>query len=286
MSILKNKIVGVIGAGTIGCGVAALAASKGYPVLLIDNSLEALELSQQRTKNELRLRVLGTRDPKDLTVADAFNNISFVNSLEKLSQCSFIVENITERIALKFELHRNIRDLVSTEAIIVVNTSCISIADIAALHRDPSRVLGMHFMNPVSMQSSVELIKAELTSAQTLKEINALTADLQLEQIIVNDRPGFVSNRLSHLFMNEAFNVLKEEVASATDIDRIFTECFKHKMGPLATADLIGLDTVLDSLNVLYEFYGEAKYKPSSLLVDMVTEGLLGKKSHRGFFNY
>ena len=144
----------------------------------------------------------------------------------------------------------------------------------------------MHFMNPVSLQSSVEVIRAKLTSAKTLEEVTEINMSLCLEQIVVNDQPGFVSNRLSHLFMNEAFNVLQEGVASEIDIDRIFTECFKHEMGPLATADLIGLDTVLDSLNVLYKYYGDAKYKPSKLLEGMVKDGRLGKKANNGFYKY
>jgi 3-hydroxybutyryl-CoA dehydrogenase len=168
----------------------------------------------------------------------------------------------------------------------MVNTSCISITKIGAITKRPDRVVGTHFMNPVPMMKAVEVIKGFYTSEKTIQRTKDLLTSLNKEGIVVNDFPGFVSNRISHLMMNEAAFIVQDQVADIKTVDEIFKKCYSHKMGPLETADLIGIDTVVESLQVLYDSYQDPKFRCCPLLKKMVDAGLLGRKSGRGFYEY
>jgi 3-hydroxybutyryl-CoA dehydrogenase len=197
-----------------------------------------------------------------------------------------VIENIPENWELKRPVYEQLDALMPPEVCFGANTSCLSITKIAAVTRRPTQVIGMHLMNPVHLMPTVEVVRGFHTSDRTVEQLQALFAQLQKKAIVVSDLPGFVSNRISHLFMNEAAFVLQDQVSTAEDIDRIFKQCFGHKMGPLETADLIGLDTVANSLDVLYESFKDPKYRCCPLLRKLVDAGHLGRKSGRGFHIY
>lgn len=183
-------------------------------------------------------------------------------------------------------VYGKIDNICDENCIFLVNTSCISITKIAALTKRPDKVIGTHFMNPVPQKKVVEVVKGYHTSEETIASLKELLANIGKEAIIVNDYPGFVSNRVSHLFMNEAAYVVQDQVASPESVDDIFKKCFGHAMVPLETADLIGLDTVVNSLDILYKSYQDPKFRCCPLLRKMVDAGLYGRKSGEGFYKY
>jgi 3-hydroxybutyryl-CoA dehydrogenase len=187
---------------------------------------------------------------------------------------------------VKAEIYPRLHAICPADCVFAANTSCISITKLGGFTKRPDRVCGMHFMNPVPMKPMVELIRAFHTSPETLAAGQRFLAEMGKEAVVVNDWPGFVSNRVLMLTINEAVFLLQDQVASAVDVDRIFKGCFGHKMGPLETADLIGLDTILYSIEVLHESYNDSKYRPCPLLKKMVDAGLHGRKSGRGFYDY
>ena len=197
-----------------------------------------------------------------------------------------VIENISEVYEDKKKAYKELVHVCREDVIYGVNTSCISITKIAALTPRPENVIGMHFMNPVPLSKMVEDVRGYHTSNETVEQTKRFVTTLRKTSVIVNDFPGFVTNRVMMLTINECVYLLYDQVAEARDVDNIFKLGFGHKMGPLATADLIGLDTVLNSLLVLYESYNDPKYRPCPLLRKMVDAGLLGKKSGKGFFNY
>ena len=203
-----------------------------------------------------------------------------------LHQADFVIENVTENPAIKAEVYRRLDEVCPRPCIFAANTSAIPIARIAAMTTRPTQVLGMHFMNPVPLKSAVEVIRGRQTSGETLAAATRLLERIGKKAIIVGDSPGFVSNRVLMLTVNEAVFLVQENVASVEAIDAIFKECFEHKMGPLQTADLIGLDTILLSLEVLHQEFKDNKFSPCPLLKQMVRDGLHGRKSGRGFYNY
>jgi 3-hydroxybutyryl-CoA dehydrogenase len=206
--------------------------------------------------------------------------------LEDVASCDFIIENVTEDWDVKKPLYEKLDRVVPPEICFGANTSCLSITQIAGATRRPANVVGIHLMNPVHLKPTVEVIRGFHTSDRTIDVLLRLFSRLNKEAIIVQDLPGFVSNRISHLFMNEAAYVLQDAVASADQIDLIFKKCFGHKMGPLETADLIGLDTVVRSLDVLYESYHDPKFRCCPLLRKLVHAGRLGRKTGQGFHRY
>ena len=212
--------------------------------------------------------------------------IEATTDYSRLSDVDFVVENITEKWELKKEIYPKLDEICAPGVVFAANTSAISITRLAALTNRPEQVLGMHFMNPVPMKPTVEVIRGWHTSDQTLDTALKLLADMGKEGIVVADAPGFVSNRVLMLTVNEAVHLVAERVATAEEIDRIFKSCFGHKMGPLETADLIGLDTILYSVEVLYESFNDGKYRPCPLLKQMVDAGLHGRKSGQGFYTY
>jgi len=203
-----------------------------------------------------------------------------------LAPCIFVIENVTENWEIKKQVYENLEQVMSPEVCFGANTSCISITQIGSATKRPANVVGIHLMNPVHLKPTVEVIRGFHTSDRAIETLLQLFSRLDKEAIIVEDMPGFVSNRISHLFMNEAAFVLQDQVATADKIDTIFKKCFGHKMGPLETADLIGLDTVVRSLDVLYESFQDPKYRCCPLLRKLVHAGHLGRKTGSGFYVY
>lgn len=280
------KKVGVIGAGVMGVGVSSSLSQAGYRVILIDISQEKLEKAKEEIYNNYRLQLLFNKSDKSLTPEEVLSRIEFSLDYKMLSDVDFIVENVPEVWDIKEQIYLSLDAICKEETIFLVNTSCISITKIASITKRPDRIIGVHFMNPVPIKKTVEVIRGYHTSEKVIEITKDLLATMDKECIVVNDYPGFVSNRLSHLLMNEAAYLVQDQVAAPEDIDEIFKKCFEHKMGPLETADLIGLDTVVNSLDILYESYQDSKFRCCPLLRKMVHAGLLGRKTKKGFYNY
>lgn len=278
--------VGVVGAGVMGVGVAQSLAQAGHRVLLLDVSDAVLERARAELQKNLRFHGMFSGQKGGPPPAEVLGRIAFVTEYDRFAEADFVVENVTEKWELKSPVYPLLDAVCPPHACFAANTSAYSITRIGSLTRRPAQVLGMHFMNPVPLKPTVEVIRGFHTSPQTIDTARALLASLGKEGIVVNDMPGFVSNRVLMLTINEAAWLVQDQVAPAEDVDRIFVTCFGHKMGPLATADLIGLDTILFSIEVLYESYADSKYRPCPLLKKMVDAGLHGRKNGRGFFDY
>ncbi|MDQ0556519.1 3-hydroxybutyryl-CoA dehydrogenase [Paeniclostridium ghonii] len=270
----------------MGRGVVHSLLLSNVKVKLIDVSNEILEDAIQEIKRSLRFQCLFNKNIKVNNIDDLINKVKISTSVDFLNDADIIIENGPEILAVKEDIYKELNKGIKDDAIILVNTSCISITKIASLMKNKERVIGVHFMNPVYAKNTLEVIKGEHTSNETIEETVSFLKSLGKESIIVNDYPGFVSNRISHLFMNEAAFVVQDSVASPSQVDAIFKECFEHKMGPLETADLIGLDTVVNSLDILYESYNDPKFRVCPLLRKMVHSGYLGRKSGKGFYEY
>lgn len=278
--------IGVIGAGVMGNGVAQNLAQVGCEVFLLDISDEILKDSSKKIYDNARLQKLITRGIQIDEPEQILSRIHFTKDYNMLKDVDFIIENVPEIWETKKNVYDRIDTICQDNCIFLVNTSCISITKIASLVRKPERVIGVHFMNPVPMKTTVEVVRAYHTSEETIDATKILLESMGKKCVVVNDHPGFVSNRISHLFMNEAAFVVQDNIASPEEVDIIFKECYGHKMGPLETADLIGLDTVVNSLDILYESYQDAKFRCCPLLRKMVYAGLLGRKSGKGFYIY
>lgn len=268
----------------MGIGVAHNVAQAGLRVVLVDLTDDLLARAKAEIYKNIRFQAFFNRDLEDADTT--IERIQFTRDYAALADVDYVVENVPEKWEIKREVYRQLDRICPTDAIFAANTSCISITRIAGLTKRPAQVIGIHFMNPVPMKPAVEVIKGYHTSDETLERTRAFLTRLGKEAIVVNDMPGFVSNRLSHLLMNEAAYVVQDQVAAPQDVDDIFKKCFGHKMGPLETADLIGLDTVVDSLDVLYQSYQDPKFRCCPLLRKMVDAGLLGRKVGQGFFTY
>jgi 3-hydroxybutyryl-CoA dehydrogenase len=278
--------IGVVGAGVMGRGVAQALAQTEHQVILLDISDEILASAKNEIKGNIRVYNLFANKKLTISAAEILSNITFSTDYELLADADFVVENATEKWEIKQPIYHKLDAICPQETILAVNTSAIPITRLAGLTKRPTKVLGMHFMNPVPLKPTVEVIRAYHTSEETLAQAYQLLAQMGKNGITVNDSSGFVTNRVMMLTVNEAIFLLQEQVASAADIDRLFEQCFGHKMGPLATADLIGLDTVLLSIEVLYENFNDSKYRPCPLLRKMVDAGLYGRKSGQGFYTY
>ena len=279
--------IGVVGAGVMGVGVAQNLAETGHQVVLVDLADEQLDKAHAAIHQNLRMRGFFTKGKEPKEQSDVvLHRINFTKDYDQFGQTDFVIENVVEKWEVKAEVYRRLDAICPDHCVFAANTSAIAITRIGSATKRPDRVLGMHFMNPVPLKSMVEVIKGYHTSQETLDRAEALLSAMGKESIVVNDMPGFVSNRVLMLTVNEAIFVVQDQVTTAENVDRIFKSCFGHKMGPLETGDLIGLDTILLSLEVLYEAYNDTKYRPSPLLKKMVNAGLLGRKSGRGFYNY
>jgi 3-hydroxybutyryl-CoA dehydrogenase len=235
---------------------------------------------------ELRFTALFDARARTEDPSAVLSRIDLTTDYERLAEADLVVENSTESWAVKEAIYPRLDRICPAHCIFAANTSAISITRLAATTQRPDRVIGIHFMNPVPQKPVVEVVRGRHSSDETVQAAHEFLSQMGKSAIVVNDMPGFVSNRVLMLVINEAIFIVQDGVASADDVDAIFVKCFAHKMGPLATADLIGLDTVLLTLEVLYESYAESKYRPCPLLKEMVDAGLRGRKSGRGFFQY
>lgn len=283
---MRISRVGVIGAGVIGRGVAQSLAQTGHEVVLIDRTEGILSDALADIANGLRFAAF--RDPalRKADHAGILSRISATTDYRDLADVDFVVENVTEDWDTKEAVYRELDRHCPARCVFAANTSAIRIGRIAAVTGRRANVLGMHFMNPVPLKPHVEVIVGADSSDAAIASARTLLEQLGKQAILVRDNPGFVSNRVMMLMINEAIAVLEEGVATAPDVDAVFVQCFSHRMGPLATADLIGLDTILRTLDVLRDDCGDRKFEAAGLLRRMVAEGRLGRKSGSGFFDY
>ena len=285
MELEDIKTVGVLGAGTMGNGIAHVFAKSGFSVVLRDVETgfvdRALETIGKNLDREIKKGKLAEAEkPKIL------RRIQGTTEMASLVGADFVVEAVPERLELKLAVLEEVDKLLRPEVILASNTSSISITGLAAATRRPDRFVGMHFMNPVPMMVLVEVIRGLQTSDATLATTVALCEKLEKKPVTVNDAPGFVSNRVLMPLINEAAYCVMEGGASAEAVDAVMKMGMNHPMGPLELADLIGLDVCLDIMEVLYAGFADSKYRPCPLLRKMVSAGWLGRKSGQGFYTY
>lgn len=280
------KNVAVIGAGTMGNGIAHTFAQKGYKVQLIDISQGSLDTGMATISKNLDRMVAKERITEGDKAETLGNITTFTDMKAGVSKAELVVEAATENLALKLKIFRDLENFCPKDTILASNTSSISITQIAAVTSRPEMVIGMHFMNPVPIMKLVEIIKGYSTSDETYKTVAAISTTLGKVAVEVNDYPGFVANRILMPMINEAIETLYNGVAGVKEIDTVMMLGMAHPMGPLALADFIGLDVCLSILNVMYDGFKNPKYAPCPLLVNMVMAGKLGSKSSEGFYDY
>ena len=280
-----SEIIGVVGSGTMGNGIAQVAARAGYGVVMrdvkdefLERGLKAIDKSLQRDLDKQRL----TAEQKQ----SIMGRIKTTTELEALSDASFVIEAVTEDLGVKTELFKALDSITPPETILASNTSSISITRLGAATSRPDKVIGMHFMNPVPIMKLVEVIRGLATTNETYERVRGFAAKLGKTALDCNDSPGFVSNRVLLPMINEAIFALHEGVATRESIDGIMKLGMNHPMGPLELADFIGLDVCLAILNVLYDGFGDPKYRACPLLKRYVDAGWLGRKTGRGFYEY
>lgn len=277
----RNFSVAVLGLGTIGRGVCETLSAHAIKTIGIDKDPEVLVAFAETSKSTSRLEKLVRKAPNE-----ALGQVKLSGDLSDVTGCNLIIENISENIPQKRQLYADLGPLLTSRVTVIANTSCIPIAHIAEWTPFPERVVGAHFMNPVPLRPCVEMIASSFTQQSAVDDVTYLLKTVEKRAIWVGDQPGFVTNRILMPMINDAIQMVDDNVASAAAIDQIFMGCLSHKMGPLATADLIGLDTILNSLIVLQEMTGDDRFHPAPLLAKMVRSKQLGRKSKRGFFNY
>ena len=283
---MSIQTVGVVGGGVMGVGVAHNLVQTGHNVILIDISDAILEHAKEEITRNMRLQRMLAKKREQESIDTLIQRITFTQDYGLFTDVDFVIENATEKWDIKKKIYEQIDAICPRDVIFAVNTSAISITRVGSATTRPQRVIGTHFMNPVPMKNTVEVIRGYHTSEETIATTRALLASMGKEGIVVNDMLGFVSNRVLMLTVNEAIYLVQDQVATAEEVDRVFKSCFGHPMGPLETADLIGLDTILYSVDVLYESYNDSKYRPCPLLKKMVDAGLYGRKSGQGFYTY
>ncbi|MGY0392120.1 3-hydroxyacyl-CoA dehydrogenase family protein [Bizionia sp. KMM 8389] len=280
------KNIAVIGAGTMGNGIAHTFAQSGFKVQLIDISEASLEKGMATISKNLDRMVSKEKITESKKQETLGNITTFTDTVEGVKNTSLVVEAATENIDLKLKIFKQLDDVCDTDTILATNTSSISITQIAAVTNRPSQVIGMHFMNPVPIMKLVEIIRGYNTSDEVTNTIMELSKTLGKIPTEVNDYPGFVANRILMPMLNESIETLYNGVAGVSEIDTVMKLGMAHPMGPLQLADFIGLDVCLSILNVMYDGFKNPKYAPCPLLVNMVRAGKLGVKSGEGFYDY
>ncbi len=285
MQLETIERIGVIGAGTMGHGIAQVCAMHGYQVTLVDISQEMLDRALEKITRSLdKLHRKGKLD--DVARQAALANLSTGLELSEVADADLVVEAVSERRELKRGIFEELDTLIRPEAILASNTSSISLTELGAVTARPQQVIGMHFMNPVPIMRLVEIIPGLATNDETLETTMALARKLGKTPVQAADYPGFIANRILIPMINEAVYALMEGVGTVEAIDTVMKLGMNHPMGPLTLADFIGLDVVLEILNVLYDGLGDPKYRACPLLKRMVAAGYLGRKSGRGFYEY
>lgn len=282
---MATRTIGLVGAGTMGSGIAQAGALSGYDVTMQDISDQQVATGIKGITKSLERLAAREKISSD-DQSSALARIQGTTILEDLSECDVVIEAATENIDLKIAVFGQLDELCKSDAILASNTSSLSITRLAAATRRPDRVIGLHFFNPVPIMKLVEIVRALQTSDETFTEMDTLTRQLGKEPVSVQDSPGFVVNRMLVPMINEAIFVLHEGLASAEEIDTAMKLGANHPIGPLALADMIGVDVCLFVMEILHNDFADSKFRPCPLLKKMVNAGYLGRKSGRGFFNY
>ena len=280
---MADGMLAILGAGTMGAGLAALALGRGVDVVLVESDQQVAAAAQQKVRQDARLgRLLGGYQPREVGEA----RLTVTTDLARAASASAVIECVTETADAKHAVLSAVSELVRPGTLLITNTSAIPVDELAAFCARPEDLVGAHFMNPPYLIRAVEVVRGPRTSADAMDRARALLAELDRDGIEVGDGPGFVINRVLQRMINEAARIVEDGVASPEAVDALFTGCLGHRTGPLATGDLIGLDNVVQTLDVLAERTGDVGYRPCGLLTEMVREGRLGRKSGRGFHDY
>ena len=279
------KKIGILGAGTMGTGIAQTFGVNGFEVILRDLSEENLQKAKKSIEKSL-VKLITKGKLEEAELDKTINRIAFTVGVEKIKDCDIVIEAVTENMVVKKKIFQELDQVCKEGTILATNTSSLSITEIASATSRPDKVLGMHFFNPVPMMKLVEIIKGIATDTQVKNQVVELTEKIGKTPVEVEEAPGFVVNRILVPMINEAIGVLGDGVAKAEDIDQAMKLGANHPIGPLALGDLIGLDVTLAIMEVLYEEFSDSKYRPHPLLRKMVRAQKLGRKTGEGFYNY